>query len=512
MLKTKQFSSYLQLADVVNTFTHNGLTSPQSNPSDSDKKGVVFLVRNKHDFAQKGSVKGFIVTSKETLAKQLPYVSHWTPNVYCYGKYTDKNRTLIKGFTEANLQQINAFVFEIDNKRLTINEILLICHDNGIGIPTMIVESDRGYHIYFALEKPVFINARNLNKFKEIKALASAKRVANNLKSKLHDLLGVDRDCNSFGFFRAPNSSNIVWFSKEMVYPYKHFMNLSMDYESDKYIADLNDVKFVKKSSSTDFLNWLQPILNNNEVRGEKGQIGRNNLFFTVALAFKAEGRSLEDAYDCIDQINTDLVQPLKDSEVQTIVRSAFYGKCKGPKNEYIQYLSELYGNGQEYKQLQVKGWYKFKKARTERVRSHYNEWEDDIIRFIKSEIKAGETFIWYTQKQLCEKLNIPSSSLNEVLKKTNKIVKIVTGKGRAAQTGWSTISVLLQVLKDRKSAYAKYLWDIQNSLQFMEKNTAYYLISDIVNQFVEAEQENRKKRRQINVKEYLHMLSIANE
>ena len=34
---------------------------------------------------------------------------------------------------------------------------------------------------------------------------------------------------------------------------------------------------------------------------------------------------------------------------------------------------------------LGKEGWYKFKKPREERVRSHYDEWEDDILNKINN-------------------------------------------------------------------------------------------------------------------------------
>ena len=93
MLLMNRFTSTIQLSEIVDTFVHQGLTtfSPSNKDyiedTDRNRKGVVFLVRNKHDFTSAaGVVKGFIVTSKETLQKQLHNVSQWNPNVYRYGK------------------------------------------------------------------------------------------------------------------------------------------------------------------------------------------------------------------------------------------------------------------------------------------------------------------------------------------------------------------------------------------------------------------------------------------
>ena len=70
------------------------------------RQGVIFAVRDKAHFSN-GQVKGYILTSKESLLEDAGALSHFTPNVYRYGTYSDEARTFIKGFSEENLQQIN---------------------------------------------------------------------------------------------------------------------------------------------------------------------------------------------------------------------------------------------------------------------------------------------------------------------------------------------------------------------------------------------------------------------
>ena len=69
----------------------------------------------------------------------------------------------------------------------------------------------------------------------------------------------------------------------------------------------------------------------------------------------------------------------------------------KGPKKEYIEAI--------EVQLPQKKGWYKFKKEREDRTRSHYEEWEQDIIDFITAQKSPSEPFIWRSQKELCHKI-----------------------------------------------------------------------------------------------------------
>ena len=64
-----------------------------------------------------------------------------------------------------------------------------------------------------------------------------------------------------------------------------------------------------------------------------------------------------------------------------------------------------------------ARAWYKFKKAREHRERSHYNEREEDLIAWITAEKSISEPFIWRTQKEVCKAVKIASSTLNELLK-----------------------------------------------------------------------------------------------
>ncbi len=69
---------------------------------------------------------------------------------------------------------------------------------------------------------------------------------------------------------------------------------------------------------------------------------------------------------------------------------------------------------------------------------------------------------LYFTQKELCEAINIPRSTLNTVLKKSNKIYKTVERKGKTAKTGFSTIGMLISfALREKgqkRESYLSYL------------------------------------------------------
>ena len=401
------------------------------------KKGAVFAVRDKSHF--EGGVKGYIITSKETLIEQVDRISHFTPNVFRRFSYTNEKRKMIKGFEEENLQQINTFVIDIDTKDYSINEILLACIDDSIGEPTLILESDRGYQVYFALTNPIFIS--NKNQFRSIKV---AKRISENLKRSLASV-EADMYCNDFGFFRTPNNQNVKWFNELATYDPATLIAWSQRKDADQgrelYVVP-------QKTTSPSLLNadWFYQLIKTTDVKGQKGQIGRNNVLFTLALVCYQDGRNQAYAFDLLDEYNSKLSAPLKIQDINTILDSAYSGRYHGPKKEYVEQLLALYASSEMDMPVSFGQtvWYKHKKSREDRQRSHFDEWEEDISKWITAEKQASEPFIWRTQKELCNEIGIASSSLNKLLKQSNKLLKTTSGKGRNAKTGWTTVELYI--------------------------------------------------------------------
>lgn len=426
-----------------------------------DVKGGLFVVRSKEDFTSNG-VKGYIVTSKEALFDDVNTLTHWTPNAYRKYQYTNDKRKYVCGFEEENLQQINTFVIDIDTKKYSVNDIVLTCMDDSIGVPTMIIESTRGYQVYFVLEQPIFISNKN-----NFRSLDVAKRISNNLKRSLKNV-EADLFCNDFGFFRVPKKDNIVFFQKEQVYHAKMLIDWSMRVDDDLK-RPLYVVPSKKSSSDISQSEWFYALLDTSRARGAKGELGRNNIMFTLALAYYHDGKSQEDAYNLLDVYNSNLQTPLQPKEVEVIVRSAYSGKYNGPKAEYVKELLELHvPNGDKISvNTGCNGWYKHKKDRSERVRSHYEEWEQDIVEYITVQKNDGEPFIQHTQKQLCEALDIPQSTLNVLIKQSKQIVRKVSGKGRGAITYWTTVELfmqhVIQLNKEQSETFIEYAEEIIN-------------------------------------------------
>ncbi|MFP3422729.1 hypothetical protein R0K19_25515, partial [Bacillus sp. SIMBA_161] len=79
-------------------------------------------------------------------------------------------------------------------------------------------------------------------------------------------------------------------------------------------------------------------------------------------------------------------------SEVEKIVRSAYKGRFKGAHQDYIQELLNEWGSQKEIAiDNPMGGWYKFKKEREDRKRSHYDEWEEDLLQYIQQEVSLDQ-------------------------------------------------------------------------------------------------------------------------
>lgn len=405
------------------------------------KKGAIGVVRQKEDLSTPTGVKGYVITSRETLLEDAPGLSHWTPNPYNYLEYTNSNRQYIKGHTESNLQQINTFVVDIDSKKQPHTEILTAALDYSVGIPTLVLETPKGYQVYFVLEKPLFISNQN-----DFRGLAVAKRISENIRRSLAKVLqGVDLTCNDFGFFRVPNDENVCWFSDRMTFPLHDLIAWSRR-QDDNRGRGLFVVASNEGPNDATHAEWFQELLATRHVKGSNGQIGRDNLMYTLALACYSAGRGKETTLDLLDEYNSSLRAPLRHSEVRKIVKSAYKGRFKGASTAYICELLEAWLPGKDIPVTNnAGGWHKHKKEREDRVRSHYDEWEADVLAYIQTEASTAQPIVWTTQRAVCEAIGIPRSTFNEVIRKSKKIMVKRIGKGRGAQTGLTSVAVLIQ-------------------------------------------------------------------
>ncbi|WP_377863368.1 replication initiation protein RepS [Bacillus sp. R86525] len=431
-----------------------------------NKKGSIFITRKKEDLSAKFGTRGVVLSSEEAVLDHVGQASHWTPNVYNFGTYGENGLRTIVGHTEKNLQQINCFVIDIDSKSFPMTAINDVALNAGFGVPTMILETTKGYQVYYVLDQAVYVSNN-----KNFIAIKSAKRISQNLREMFAESLpNVDLTCNHFGFFRMPSVQNIVMFFEENVYTFKELQEWSKrqdDNKGNKQFHNVIESPFAKNApveqpKQMDEL-WFKQVISCTNVSPKQTKAGRNNAIFTLSLACFQSQYAIKDTMDLMDQFNSNLEQPLDHTEVRGIVMSAYSGKYQAANKDYIERLLQTYGMGGQASAFRAPSvlWKKHKKQRKDRVRSHWHEWEADIITFLSMN-SNNKPVLYFTQSELCEALNIPRSTLNTVLKKSTKIYKTVEGKGKTAKTGLSTLGMLIAfALKEngkRRESYLNYL------------------------------------------------------
>lgn len=444
----------VQAIDVIQTMTNNDLylyKRRNSNASFQDlimydnamqntKSGVVFVSSTKDDLTRG---KGFIITSYESLEEKYNELSHWTPNTFRGGTYYDFKKQYIKGHEKENLKQINVIGFDMDTKNVDLYALFLACDDLNLPRPNVILETPRGYQVFFILDTPFFIH-----KQQDYKALRVADRVASNVLESLSRYVPIDMNCNQFGFYRIPNDKNIIYFDDEKVET-SSLIEWSKAYEHEIKKQKFHVIYGGKHSSECQYVasDWYRALLKAVNIRSGEYASSRNNALLTLALANYADGIDYETAYDVLDQWNSALKQPLPLKEFERTLKSAYSGKYKGVQRYYVESLLVNWTDGSATFNGKQNGWYKFAKPREERERSHYTEWEEDIITYLNAHTSAEKPFKECSLRELSKEIGIPLSTLKIVLKNSKNLYKKSKGKGRGAKTFLATKTMLFNHL-----------------------------------------------------------------
>lgn len=481
---------------ILNTIVHEGITAfakknsrgvfavqqhfAAQEAANAHRKGVQFVVRQKEDLQRKQGVRGFIVTSQEALLHEVNQFTHWTPNTYRYGGYTDKKRRYIHGHAEKNLQQINTYVIDVDTLQVDVAQLIMASMKILNQTPTFILQTTQGFQLYFVLENPVFIS--NAHHFKSLRV---AKKVAQNLKHAFAaELPNVDRGCNDFGFFRAPNLENVVFENIRETFDYAQLMSWSKAYSDKHDRPQLHVMEKPDNVAKATKQKWFADLIQLTNIQGRKGQYGRNNALFTLGLACYSSAMRYEEAFDLLDEFNTNLQQPVSLREMEKTLKSAYSGKYQGANLEFIQGILETYDFGNEMAHSTafilskpgVRVFRKHRKARENRTYSHFEEWEADLETYIQKQLLHGQTFLEKSQREWAEETNIPLATLKKVLKQSKRIIHKVKGKGRYAVTLISTNAIVVEQAirhaltkkQDQKDQYLAFLGTFSEAAQFM--------------------------------------------
>lgn len=430
--------------------------------AEEGKRGAIFAYRSK---AHMIKARGLVLTSMEAIEENQDSFTHWTPNVYRFGSYSDSRRQITRGHAEENLRQINTFVIDFDlssDDVMTSGDILTAALDLGF-MPTLILKSDKGYQAYFVLSEPAYVTAHS--QFKVVKV---AKAISQNLRSYFGQTLAVDMTCNHFGICRIPRTDNIEFFDEEYTYSFQEWLNWSMkqsDLPFPSKKPNLTVISGTEGAKQTDEP-WYKMLMNESNIKGTKDLMGRNSVLFTLALANFSSGVSQGDCEVVLNEFSLRLDEPVTTSELLKIIASAYSGKYEAASRDYIMLLCRAWVN-KDLKAADLftkQRWYKFKKKRADRKNSHLYEWKADVMAYLEDFYQSEDPFIQTTKKALREALSIPERSLDRVLKalKADQKIFFTIKSGRGGGIRIASVKAiflsLLQVKKERQEAYVGYI------------------------------------------------------
>ncbi|MEJ4197243.1 primase C-terminal domain-containing protein [Staphylococcus aureus] len=448
------------LKNGLRTYKYRNSTMKPAGHIDSSRSGAIFAYRSKQ-LMNVG--RGMVITSEEAILENEKKLTHWTPNTYRFGTYADDYRTVVKGHSEKNLSQINTFVVDIDSKENHQGEIILACLDQVGYMPTLILESEHGYQVYFVLKTPGYVTKKS-----NFKVIDVAKKISKTIRLQLaKQLPGIDLGCNHFGIARFPQKKNIVFQELNYQYSFSDWIQWSMKIDSDQKTKEEYDKKIIlfpeKKQIRQVDEPWFDMLLHKATIIGGEGRLGRNNVIFTLSLAYYSSGYALETCEYNMIEFNERLHEPLASAELAKIVRSAYSGNYEAASREFIvelcqQWVAPELKNKDLF--IQRKGWWKFKKPREQRKYSHKKEWKEDLVAYLSEKSYISKPYLTLSKKELASELGMPKRTLDKVLeelKEENKVIYQVT-RGRNGGMVIASVKALfgtiIQVRKEMQQEY----------------------------------------------------------
>ncbi len=448
------------LETIEATILHDGLrkykfknsrTHPQ--PAIKANKGAVFAWRSKPKMTLG---QGVVITSLEALEQSPDEYTHWTPNVYCFGTYTDKVHHITQGHAESNLKQINTFTVDIDiapgTEPFSSNDLLLESLTLGL-MPTMILKTMRGYQMFFILSEPAYITSHS-----NFRVVAVAKKISQSLRQYFAQNFPVDLSCNHFGITRIPRTDNVEFFDSNYQYPFSKWLawSLKQDDEPSHIPTSTAHSKHPRRQVDEP---WFSLLLNQSDILGAKGRYGRNNAIFTLALACYASELSHDSCFDILNRFNLRLHLPISTNELKKTIRSAYSGSYQAASRAFvIPLLQQWVSSSLTAKELFGKpNWVKTKQPRTSRKNSFLSEWKADFTAFLMHKTSTQSPYLQTTQARISDSLGIPSRSLAKLLRLMQAAGEIIlhTRRGRNGGISIAHRTILASTVIQDKQATA---------------------------------------------------------
>ncbi|MGE7717506.1 primase C-terminal domain-containing protein [Priestia megaterium] len=335
--------------------------------------------------------------------------TYFTPNTF----YRNDLRRL------STLRWINAMSIDIDakngeNEGMTLPDVQGLITEAGLPMPSLIVQTpSNGFHIHWFLEESKRASDKLNTHYSRIQTC-----MAEMLKGDVN-AIGPER------LFRLPTDENMVFYSQERV----SFDDLC---EWFQLVQEQQDVHTYKKGFCKGYESLLQHPAVQKILEGVyEGQ--RDTACYTLALAYKAAGYDEKKAETYLHNWNQKNTPQMRQIEVKRKVKSAYNGRFHAPSAKKIRELSGMLFSYVIWEEA---------KPREERTYSHIQEWEGDVLAFIR----AQEGRVTGSQRDLAEQITssvnadkkIPYATFKKVIARLEEqeiLSKKVSGKGRGAST-----------------------------------------------------------------------------
>ena len=302
-----------------------------------------------------------------------------------------------------------------------------------------------------------------------------AKKISKTIRLQLAEKLsGVDLGCNHFGIARFPQENNIVFKEMNYQYSFADWIQWSMKLESDQKTKEDRERKLIvfpeKKEIRQVDEPWFDMLLHKANIVGGEGRLGRNNVIFTLSLAYYSSGYALDTCEYNMFTFNERLQEPLSEAELVKIVRSAYSSNYQAASREFIielcqQWVSPTLKNNDLF--IQRRGWWKFKKPRDQRKYSHKNEWKEDLLAYLSEKSLASEPYLNLSKKELASQLTMPKRTLDKILNELREENKVFYKVTRGRNGGMIIASVktlfarVIQLSKEKRLDYSTRITEV---------------------------------------------------
>lgn len=331
--------------------------------------------------------------------------SYYTPNGY----YRRDVR-----WTET-LRWLNAYVFDIDEPGLSIQDVFDRIDRAGLPMPSAIVRTpSTGLHITYIFNKPV-------------RATDKAIRLYTAIMMHMAGELGADMAAvGANRIYRTPTEENLIYFEPSNRYDFdvfKDWRDINHPYNQTHEFLNIHIDDLMSHPA-------LKFLLHSTCHTGSRDVVA-----FNLALAMKASKWPLEQAeaalrnwfHLCCEKGGGAGKKPF--TERDAVYKASYVyrnDRLVAPKAEIIRQLTGLpffYQSRQNWVGA---------KPRSERQRVHLYEWESDLLTILKEQqILVG------TQQELANRLNCPLTSFRAILRRLQSDGKIIVeaSRGRGGKT-----------------------------------------------------------------------------